>query len=76
MGKRAARSKNAASMHTRDWPWVTTLVSDTSVAEFMSSYIIVGTSVFRPWGLTQIDAVFAEEFGKNSVRIALARRLL
>lgn len=84
MGKRAARSKNAASMHTRDWPWVTTLVSNTSVAEFMSSYIIVGTSDRQPKGLPQawpghdpdFIEVFGEGFGKNGVRIALARRLL
>lgn len=74
MGKRAARSKNTASMHTRDWPWVTTLVSNTSVAEFMSSYIIVGTSDRQPKGLPQAwpgpDPNFIEVFDEAAVRTA------
>jgi hypothetical protein len=31
-------------MRTRDWPWVTIVASNTSVAEIDLSYIIVGTS--------------------------------
>jgi len=42
--KASGRSKNAASVHIRDLPWVVMDGSNTYVAKITTSYIVVGMS--------------------------------
>ena len=73
------RSKNAASAHTRDWPWVPIEISNTYVAAISQSYMFV----LSAWGLTRgLTPNCPNCFGfwrstRQNVRTAsMARRLL